>query len=359
MEIVARFEIGRRGYLDREGRLLGELPAGLAAPDLHRRLYRAMVLARAFDAKAVALQRTGQLGTYASSLGQEAIGAAVGTAMDASDVLAPNYRDVAAQLVRGVTLLELLLYWGGDERGSDFAGPREDLPVCIPVATQACHAVGVAAAMQLRRQPRAVVCTLGDGATSKGDFYEALNLAGAWGLPVVFVINNNQWAISVPRTAQSAVETLAQKAIAAGIPGEQVDGNDALAVYQAVHEGLERARGGGGASLIEALSYRMGDHTTADDAGRYRDDGEVAAHWKSDPIPRLRALMAEHDGWDKTREEQLHAECAEAIATAVDAYRSTPPPPASAMFEHLYAELPEALAEQRAELAAGAGRDDG
>lgn len=348
----ARFSIEYRRYLQPDATLAPEVPG--AARDTARlsAIYRTMVLVRAFDAKAVALQRTGQLGTYASSLGQEAVGAAVGATMGGDDVLVPNYRDCAAQIARGVQPHEILLYWGGDERGSDYAGPREDFPVCIPVGTQNCHAVGIATAIQYRRQARAVVSTMGDGATSKGDFYESLNLAGAWKLPVVFVINNNQWAISVPRSAQTGCRTLAQKAIAGGIPGIQVDGNDALALAHTLDEALARARQGAGATLIEALTYRLCDHTTADDASRYRSDDEVGAHWKEDPIARLRKYLAAAGAWTKADEETLVSEAAQTVEGAVKHYLDTPPPPATAMFDHLYATLPAALAAQRDEAAA-------
>jgi len=279
MKEVARFTIACQRFLAPDGTIESAPPGSPIEPDLAKNLYRTMTLARAFDAKAIALQRTGQLGTYASTLGQEAIGAAIGTAMETTDVFLPNYRDTATLLARGVSLFELLLYWGGDERGSDFSNVREDFPVCIPVATQNGYAVGVATAIQMRGEARAALCTLGDGATSKGDFYEAINLAGVWNLPVVFVINNNQWAISVPRHLQSGTETLVQKSVAAGIRGLQVDGNDALALHDALHEALQRARKGEGATVIEALTYRLCDHTTADDAGRCRNDDEVGQHW--------------------------------------------------------------------------------
>ena len=306
-----------------------------------------MVLTRTFDNKAIALQRTGRLGTYAASLGQEAIPAAAGYAMQAEDVLLPTYRDVAAQLQRGVTMEELLLYWGGDERGSDYAGPREDFPICVPIATQTTQAVGVATAFKLRRQPRVAVCMLGDGATSKGDFYEAMNLAGAWQLPVVFLVNNNQWAISVPRRLQSAAETLAQKAVAAGFSGEQVDGNDVIAVLDAMQRTLERARSGQGPTLIEALSYRLCDHTTADDAGRYRDVKELEQHWPLEPIARLRAHLLSRNAWSQEQEEALLSDCAVQVDAAVEAYMATPPEPPEAMFDHLYAKLPSELKTQR------------
>jgi 2-oxoisovalerate dehydrogenase E1 component alpha subunit len=354
---VASFTIRHRRFLAPGGGTTGPLPAFARDPAALLPLYRAMVRARAFDARAVALQRSGQLGTYASALGQEAVAVGVAAAMRPEDVLLPSFREHGAQLWRGVTPLELLLYWGGDERGSDFAGPREDFPVCIPVASHAPHAAGVALALQLRGEPRAAVCVLGD-ATSKGDFAEALNLAGVWRLPAVFVVCDNQWAISVPRAAQSAAETLAQKAVAAGIPGEQVDGNDVIAVRQALEEALERARAGGGASLVEALTYRLGDHTTADDASRYRDDEAVASAWAEEPIARLRAHLVAAKAWAKEDEERLLAACAAEIEGAVAAYLATAPQPAEAMFDHLYARLPAALAVERAEVAREAAADD-
>ena len=190
---------------------MSTVPKFATDPKERVRLYRAMVLTRAFDTKAIALQRTGRLGTYASSLGQEAVSVGLASAMRPEDVLLPSFRDHGAQLWRGVTPVELLLYWGGDERGSAFAGPKEDFPVSVPVGSQAPHAVGVALAFKLRHEQRVAVCIFGDGATSKGDVAEALNIAGVWNLPAVFVINNNRWAISVPLSRQTAADTLAQK----------------------------------------------------------------------------------------------------------------------------------------------------
>jgi 2-oxoisovalerate dehydrogenase E1 component alpha subunit len=350
---VAQFSVSFTGYLTPDGAAIGPLPGFAAnAADLVP-LYRAMIRTRTFDAKAVALQRTGRLGTFSSSLGQEAVGVGAASAMTADDVLVPSFRDQAAQLWRGVTPVELLLYWGGDERGSDFAGPREDFPISVPVASHVPHAAGIALALKLRHEARGVLCTIGDGATSKGDFYEALNLAGIWRLPLVVLVNNNQWAISVPRSAQSAATTLAQKAIAAGIPGEQVDGNDVVAVRERVALALERARSGGGATLIEALTYRLADHTTADDARRYRDDAEVSPHWHGEPITRLRQYLVSQQAWGRDDEERALAEAAAEIDRAAETYLATPPQPVSAMFDYLFAELPASLAGQRAQAIAG------
>jgi pyruvate dehydrogenase E1 component alpha subunit len=344
---VVRFEIGWSRFIDPKGKAVRPLPDFARDPAELKALYRGMVLARSFDAKAVALQRTGRLGTFPSALGQEAVSVGVAAAMHADDLLLPSFREHGAQLWRGVSLFELFLFWGGDERGNDFAEAREDFPVCVPVGTHAPHAVGVALAFKLRREARAAVCVFGDGATSKGDVAEALNIAGAWQLPAVFVINNNGWAISFPVAKQTAAETLAQKGIAAGIPSEQVDGNDVVAVREAVARAIAKARSGGGPHLIEALTYRLGDHTTADDASRYRNDAEVSPRWAEEPIVRLRHYLVGAGLWAKADEERLLAETSAEIEAATAAYLDTPPQSPGAMFDFTYASLPQALAGQR------------
>ncbi|ODV42873.1 pyruvate dehydrogenase (acetyl-transferring) E1 component subunit alpha [Cupriavidus sp. UYMMa02A] len=351
MGTVASFDIGYTRYLDPPGASpvsSSPLPPLATDPDALLPLYRAMVLTRQFDLKAIAMQRTGKIGTFASALGQEAVGVGVATAMRAEDILVPSYRDHAAQFVRGVTMTESLLYWGGDERGSGFAAAPHDFGNNVPIGTQVCHAAGVAYAVQLRNEARVAVCLLGDGGTSKGDFYEGMNMAGAWHAPLVIVINNNQWAISMPRSRQTAAQTLAQKAIAAGIPGEQIDGNDVVAVRHRVGEAIERARAGEGPALIEAITYRLGDHTTADDASRYRDESTVKAHWQAEPLLRLREHLVKLGAWDAGREEALVRECSQQVAQAVEAYLALPPPGPEAMFDCLYATMPAALQEQLA-----------
>lgn len=349
MGTVASFEIGYTRYLDPEGVPavpISDLPSFARDPAALIPLYKAMVLTRQFDLKAIALQRTGKIGTFASALGQEAIGVGIAHAMHPEDVLVPSYRDHAAQFVRGVTMTESLLYWGGDERGSGFAAAPHDFANCVPIGTQVGHAAGVAYAFQLRNAPRVAVCLLGDGGTSKGDFYEGMNMAGAWHAPLVIVVNNNQWAISMPRSKQTAAQTLAQKAIAAGIPGEQIDGNDIIAVRERVGAAIERARTGGGPALIEAITYRLGDHTTADDASRYRDEATVKAHWKLEPIVRLRSYLAHLGAWDPVKEDALIKACAQQVTDAVAAYEALPPPDPTAMFDCLFATMPAALQEQ-------------
>ncbi len=347
--------VGPLQYLSAEGEVLGqgklakELPECAADEALLVSAYRWMSLTRAFDQKAVALQRTGIIGTYPSSLGQEAISVACGMALADHDCFVPYYRDHGSFLVRGQLMEHLLLYWGGDERGSAY-GPRDrsqlDMPVCVPIATQASHAVGIASAFKIQQKKQAVLCTLGDGASSKGDFLEALNLAGSWHLPVVFVINNNQWAISVPRHIQSGAPSLAQKANAAAIPNMQVDGNDFIALYEVLAEALQRARKGKGPMVVEAISYRLGDHTTADDASRYRDQEEVDNAWKNEPIKRLQKFIHQQGFWDKKAEGYMQDELQTQLAQAVQAYQQIAAEQPEAMFDHLYETWPASMDDQ-------------
>ncbi len=347
MKTVAEFSIKYCQFLGVDGNLAADAPEGARDSGELLRMYRMMTLVRAFDAKAVNLQRTGKLGTYASCLGHEATHIGVGAAMRPEDVLAPVYREYGTQLWRGVTMAEVLLYWGGDEAGSNFSGPRQDFAWCVPIASQMLHGAGVAMAMKIRGEPRCSVTYVGDGGTSEGAFYEALNLAGARALPAIFVIVNNKWAISVPIEEQTAAKTLAQKAIAAGIPGVQVDGNDAIAVRHVVSEALARARTGGGPTVIEALTYRLSDHTTSDDASRYRGAAEVKTAWEQEPLLRLRKYLRTLGVWDDSREEALKTECAHEVEAAVDTYMSTPRPSTDAMFDNLFATPTKSLLEQR------------
>ncbi|RMF15424.1 MAG: pyruvate dehydrogenase (acetyl-transferring) E1 component subunit alpha [Gammaproteobacteria bacterium] len=346
-------------FLNEKGEVEQELPAWAADRDRVLSAYRTMVRVRQFDQKAIALQRTGKLGTYASVLGQEAIGTAIGQWMRADDVLAPYYRDLAAQIQRGMSFTESLLYWGGDERGSAFGNCAEDLPNCVPIATQMTHGAGIATAFKIRGEKRAAVATCGEGATSKGDFMETLNLAGAWQLPLVMVVNNNQWAISTPRKVQCGAQTFAQKAIGAGIHGVQVDGNDYFAIGEAVRLALEKAHQGKGPTLIEAVSYRLCDHTTADDASRYRPAEELKAAWQREPILRLRNWLLARGWWDEQQEKALIAEANTEIEEAVNAYLNTPPQRPESMFEHLYAEMPDMLRDQHAEVQCRAELEEG
>lgn len=347
---IASFKIDYYQFLSPDGRLINEEDTPALAEDLDTLvgLYRLMAATRAFDKKAVALQRTGKLGTYASCLGHEAAHVAIGHAMREEDCFAPMYREYGAQFCRGVRMSEVLLYWGGDERGNDFSGPAHDFAWCVPIATQCLHAAGAALAFKLRGEPRVAVTVVGDGGSSKGDALEAINAASAFELPLVLVIVNNQWAISVPRSKQNRAKTLAQKGIAAGLPSVQVDGNDLIACHWAMEQALERARAGKGATVIEMITYRLSDHTTADDATRYRDQQEVEAAWQREPILRLHKYLVDRGAWNQQAEEELQAVVARQVEQEVEAYLATGKPPIESMFDYMYEELPADLAAQRA-----------
>ena len=349
MSIAATFEIEYLQYLDADGKLVrDDLPAFARDVKQLVELYKLMLFVRVFDSKAIALQRTGKLGTYASCLGHEAAHVAIGSAMQEDDVFAPMYREYGAQFYRGVKPREVLLYWGGDERGNDFSGPAHDFAWSVPIATQALHAAGAALAFKIRKEPRVAVTVVGDGGSSKADFYGAINVTGAMTLPLVAVIVNNQWAISVPRSAQTGAKTLAQKGIAAGIECVQVDGNDLIAMRAALDHAIKRARHGHGGTLIEAVTYRLSDHTTADDARRYRPEAEVKEAWQREPLKRLKAYLLALNAWTEKEEEAWKAACADHVDVEVNAYLETKSQTVEAIFDFTYAEVPADLATQRA-----------
>lgn len=342
--LKASFNIYYQQFLKPDGQLSEPLPA-FASPEHLLSLYKIMVFTRIFNAKAIALQRTGRLGTFPSVEGEEAIGVGLASAMEKNDVFCPYYREQGGQLLRGVTIEEILSYWGGDERGSDYQNCH-DFPISVPIGSQVLHAAGIAYAMKLRKQPYCAVAAIGDGGTSEGDFYEAINVAGVWKLPLVVVINNNQWAISVPLSKQTAAATLAQKAIAAGFEGVQVDGDDVIAIENAVRNALAKARRGEGPTLIEALTYRKGDHTTADDAKRYRDADEVESHRIEDPVLRLKKYLVQEHLWDEQKENDLQKDYQQQVNDAADRYLHIGIQPVNAIFDYLFAELPQPLQEQ-------------
>lgn len=357
MSTVATFEIEYLQYLGQDGRLVREdLPEFARDRRNLVELFKQMLLVRTFDTKAVALQRTGKLGTYASCLGHEAAHIGIGSAMQYDDVFAPSYREYGAQFMRGVKPRDVLMYWGGDERGNDFSGPPHDYPWCVPIATQCLHAAGAALAFKLRGEPRVAVTCVGDGGSSKTDTYAAINSAGAYSLPFVLCIINNQWAISVPRNAQTGAKTLAQKGLAGGLDCVQVDGNDIIAVRAAMDHALKRARNGHGGSVLELVTYRLSDHTTADDARRYRDDAEVKAAWEREPMSRLRTFLINEGLWSEAEEAAWKEECGKRVDEEVNAYLETKVQPVEAMFDYLYAELPADYEAQRADAIKWEGR---
>jgi 2-oxoisovalerate dehydrogenase E1 component alpha subunit len=346
VNVVAHFDVSYYQFLDEESRPVTELPVFAQDAAHLLRLYYFMLLNRLFDAKAITLQRTGKLGTYPSTRGQEAVFVGIGDALAKEDILVPYYRDVGALIQRGVKLDEILMYWGGDERGNHYACGGPDFPYSVPIATQTLHAAGVATALRIRNENKAVLVTLGDGATSQGDFYEAMNVAGVWKLPLVFVVSNNQWAISVPRLAQTATATLAQKAIAAGFCGEQVDGNDVVAVRERVFHALKKAREQHEPTLIEAICYRQSDHTTADDASRYEPKGVRDTEWKKEPLARLKKYLLEQQILSPEKDAELQKKCAEEIEAAINRYIHLPAMRPESMFDHLYELLPDVYTEQ-------------
>jgi len=344
-ETIATFSVQRLSILAENGEVDANLMPSLTDADI-RRMYEQMVLMRTFDQQAINLQREGRLGTYPPHLGQEAAQVGSAFALQAADWVFPSFREMGVHLTLGYPVDRLLRYWAGDEEGQAPPEPLNIFPICVSVGTQIPHAVGAAMAARYRRDPIAVVAYFGDGATSKGDFHEGFNLAGVLKLPLVFICQNNQWAISIPLKGQTASQTLAQKAIAYGFPGIQVDGNDLFAVYRATSAALKLARSGGGPTFIECLTYRMADHTTADDAGRYRNPAEVAAWRTRDPLRRVELFMASKGLWDESYGEQSKAAAEAVMAAAIKAMEAAPPPERAAMFRHTAADLSPRQAAQ-------------
>ena len=341
-----RFTVDYLSILDSDGNLDTALEPDLSDEEL-KQMYRAMLLGRRLDERMVRLQRQGRIGTFAPIKGQEAaqIGSIVTLAR--TDWMVPSFRETAAMVWRGWPIEKLLLVFAGYVEGGQPAPDQHDLPITIPVATQLPHAVGLAYAAQYRGDEAVVMAFFGDGATSEGDFHEAMNFAGVWHLPIVFVCQNNQWAISVPLKKQTHSRTIAQKALAYGLPGLQVDGNDVLAVYRASREAVERAREGDGPTLIECVTYRLGVHTTADDPTKYRSEEEVKEWERKDPLTRFGAYLDKKRLLEPGLEEVIDAE----IATAVAKFEAAGAPDPLTMFDHVYAEMPPHLREQRDELA--------
>jgi pyruvate dehydrogenase E1 component alpha subunit len=342
-----RFTVEYLSILDSDGNLDASLEPDIPPATL-KALWRAMVLGRRLDERMLRLQRQGRIGTFAPIKGQEASQLGSVATLGPGDWMVPSFRETAAMVWRGWPIEKLLLFFAGFLEGGQPAPDQHDLPICIPVATQLPHAVGLAYAAQYRGDDAVVMVFFGDGATSEGDFHEAMNFAGVWHVPVVFVCQNNQWAISVPLKKQTHSRTLAQKALAYGIPGIQVDGNDLLAVYAASREAVDRARGGGGPTLIECVTYRLAMHTTADDPTRYRSEEEVREWERKDPLTRFR-LYLEKKG---LLEEGVEQRVDEQIAEAVRRFEALAVADPLAMFDHVYAEPPAHLREQRADLAA-------
>jgi len=315
-------------------------------------LYRLMLLARRLDERCINMQRQGRIGTYGPCRGQEASHCAATIVMEKEDWVVHAFREPGSFYHRGWPLERIIQFWGGYEEGCCPPEGSRDLPIAVPIATQVPHAMGLAWAMKLRDDPHCVLCYCGDGGTSEGDFHEAMNFAGVYNLPLITLIQNNQWAISIPRDAQTASETLAQKCVAYGFDGIQVDGNDPLAVYVAAREAADKARKGGGPTLIEAVTYRLSVHTTADDPTKYRTDDEVKKWEKLDPIPRFQKYLRSRGILDDKLVGEIEKDVVAEVDAAVDRYESMREVDPLDCFKYMYKEMPPELIEQREEFRA-------
>lgn len=312
-------------------------------------IYEQMQFLRLADFKLLNMQKQGRCGSYASIEGQEACQMGASLALDKKmDWVFPSFRELGICFLHGMPLEKIYLYWMGNEMGSNTEA--NVAPVSIPVGTHPLHAVGYAWGLALQKKPGVTISFFGDGATSTGDVYEAMNFAGVFKTPTIFFCQNNQWAISVPRKHQTAAKTLAQKAIAAGIPGIQVDGNDIFAVHAVMQEATERARKGEGPTWIEAVTYRFGNHTTSDDALKYRPREEVDFWRARDPLKRLKQYLEKKNLWSEKWQTKIEDEAREKILAAAKQAEETPKPAPNEIFDFMYEKLTPALEEQKAYL---------
>lgn len=338
--------------LDEDGDLDEELEPDLDEDTL-KELYRVMLLSRRFDDRRLRWQRSGRIGTFAPVKGQEAAQLGAVAALEDEDWMVPSFRETAAATWRGAALTSFVLFDAGFNEGAAVEEGARDLPIAIPVASQVPHAAGLGYAVKHKGEDEVVMVFFGDGATSEGDFHEGMNFAGVFELPVVFVCQNNQWAISVPREEQTASKSIAQKALAYGFPGLQVDGNDILASYVACKEAVDRARAGDGPMLVELSTYRLSVHTTADDPSKYRSEEEEEEWNERDPLPRFQEYMIGKGLLDQERIDQLESEIESQIddvwdeaSERMDELSKKP----EAMFDHVYGEMPSHLIDQRESL---------
>ena len=338
--------------LDEHGTLDRDLEPQIAEDTL-KDLYRAMLLGRRLDERMLDLQRQGRIGTFPPIKGQEAAQMGAVVNLLPTDWFVPAFRETAAEIWRGRSMESILLYYNGFNEGNSIPPEQRDLPMAVPVGSQILHAVGLAWAAAYRQTNEVIMTFFGDGATSQGDFHEGLNFAAVYQAPVVFVCQNNQWAISMPLRQQTRTPTLVQKALAYGMPGIQVDGNDVLAVYAAAKEAVERARSGGGPTFIECVTYRLMMHTTADDPKRYRTDEEVEIWRKRDPLPRFAGYLLARATVSQEWLDGLESAVMQQIQTAVERAEGQMQALGNPldMFAHLYAEMPADLLRQKADLA--------
>jgi pyruvate dehydrogenase E1 component alpha subunit len=346
-------QIDYMSILDENAQLDSSLEPKLSNEELMT-IYRFMLLARRADERMLMMQRQGRLGTFPQASGHEAISMGAVLAINSSDWHVPAYRELAGMLYRGWTLEHFFLYWNGFEEGAKVPDGVNDLPMCVPIASQLLHATGIGMAMNIKKEKQVVLTFFGDGASSEGDCHEAMNFASVFQAPVVFVCLNNQYAISVPISRQMHSETVVQRAIAYDMPGIKVDGNDALAVYAATKEAVDRARNGGGPSLIEALTYRLIPHTTADDPKKYQSAEEFKLWSEREPLKRFRQyLMAKNlltVEEDTRLETELESQIRAAVQNAENMVKRDELANPLNMFDFLYQDMPQNLQIQREEL---------
>ena len=349
IKTIGKFEIRYLQILDENGKCDERLRPKLR-PNEIKRLHEGMILSRIYDEYALKLQRQGRIGTFAQILGQEAIQTGSAFALKDTDWIVPSFRTEGVFITKGHPIENIYQVWGGDERGYVCPKDANIIPFEITVGTQMLHACGIAYGIKLKKQRAAVVTYFGDGATSEGDFHEAMNFAGVFKLPIVLICQNNQYAISIPVSKQTASKTLAQKAIAYGIDGIKIDGNDVFCVYKTVRDALDRARKGYGPTFIECFTYRRGDHTTADDASRYRTQKELHEWEKKDPIERLAKYMLKKKIADLDYFVKIKEKCEQKVKDAVKKYESLPSADPEDILRYTYKDMTENLIEQRKEL---------
>ena len=348
-KVLKEFKLEYLQVLDENGNCDEALMPRLSNGEI-KNIYQTLILVRVFDQKAFNMQRQGRIGTYIQFKGQEACQVGSALALEGTDFVFPMYRNSALLIARKHPIAQVLQYWGGDERGLISPENINNFPISIPVGTQMPHAVGAAWAAKLRKTNQIAVVYFGEGATSKGDFHEAMNFAGIYNVPVVFICENNQYAISVPRKKQTHAETIAQKAIAYGFEGIQVDGMDIFAVYKTVKEAVEKARNGKGPTLIECFTYRMCDHSTSDDASRYRPKEELAEWTKKDSIERLEKYMSKKGLLDDAYKESILNKSKDIVEKAVTEFEKIPPPDPKDIFKYVFAEMTPQQKEEMEEL---------
>lgn len=336
--------------IDNEGKIINKKWLPAISDELVVKAYKDMLFARIADNMAISYQRQGRMFTYPPNLGQEAISGALGNIMQEDDWLVPAFRELGAWLAKGATLKDVFLYFKGNEEGTAFKSVKKMLPIAVPIASQLLHAAGVGYAVKLRKEKDIVYTIVGDGGTSEGDFHEALNFAAVWKVPVIFIVQNNQFAISVPFCKQTASINIAVKSLAYGMPGIKVDGNDFFAIYSVLDYARKYALEGNGPVLIEALTYRKGAHTTSDDPTKYRTKEEEDKWAVTDPMLRLNKYLKAKKLITDKEEQVLTEQYKKEVDRCFEEAENNPPTKLDDVFKYTYVDMPDDLKLQQMEL---------